>query len=52
MDEVHLNEVTNGRYGDEGYIYNVHYPVNPEKFNGRSHDWIATLRKQRDMGEY
>jgi flavin reductase (DIM6/NTAB) family NADH-FMN oxidoreductase RutF len=51
-DELHLNEFTKGRYGDEGYLYNVHYPVNPENFNGKSHDWIATIKKQRDMGEY
>lgn len=51
-DEVHLDELVQGRYGEEGYLYNVHYPVNPENFNGKSHDWIATIKKYRDMGEY
>ena len=51
-DESHLDEFTKGRYGEEGYLFNVHYPVNPEDFTGKSHDWIATLKKQRDMGEY
>lgn len=51
-DEVNLDETIQGRYGDKGYLYNVHYPINPENYDGKSHDWIATLRKQKDMGEY
>lgn len=51
-EEDHLDEMIQGRYGDKGYLYNVHNPVNPEKFTGKSHDWIATLHKLRDMGEY
>lgn len=51
-DEIHLDEINQGRYGEKGYLYNVHYPINPEKFNGKSHDWIASLKKIRDMGEY
>lgn len=50
--EEHLDEMAQGRYGDKGYLYNVHYPINPETFTGKSHDWIATLHKFRDMGEY
>lgn len=49
---MHLDEITQGRYGDKGYLYNVHYPINPENFEGKSHDWIASLKKLRDMGEY
>lgn len=52
IDEKYLNEAGQGRYGEGGYIYNVHYPVNPENFNGKSHDYIAILQKFRDMGEY
>ncbi|MGB8453623.1 MAG: flavin reductase family protein [Anaerocolumna sp.] len=51
-DDVHLDELIQGRYGEKGYLYNVHYPVNPENFEGKSHDWIATLKKYKDMGEY
>ena len=51
-DENALDEKLQGRYGDSGYLYNVHYPINPENFNGKSHDWIATLNKKKDMGEY
>ena len=52
MDEAHLDEAKKGRYGESGYLYNIHYPVNPETFNGKSHDYIAVLQKLRDMGEY
>jgi len=47
-----LDEAAQGRYGASGYIYNVHYPVNPENFSGKSHDYIAILQKFHDMGEY
>lgn len=52
MDEAHLDEAVQGRYGEGGYLYNIHYPVNPETFTGTAHDSIAVLRKIRDMGEY
>ncbi len=52
IDEAHLDESTLGRYGESGYLYNVHYPVNPETFNGKAHDYVAVLQKLRDMGEY
>jgi len=51
-DAEHLDESGQGRYGDGGYLYNVHYPVDPDSFGGSSHDWIAVLKKHRDMGEY
>ena len=51
-DGRHLDESGIGRYGDTGYLYNVHYPVDPDHFSGSSHDWIAVLQKFRDMGEY
>lgn len=52
VDADYLDEGTKGRYGDTGYLYNIHYPVNPEKFNGKSNDFLAVLKKLRDMGEY
>lgn len=52
IDEAYLNEATQGRYGENGYLYNIHYPVNPETFTGSSHDYIGILQKLRDMGEY
>ncbi|HPF87232.1 MAG TPA: flavin reductase [Candidatus Limiplasma sp.] len=52
MDEAYLDEAAQGRYGESGYLYNVHYPVNPETYAGKAHDYIAVLQKLRDMGEY
>ncbi|BCJ94454.1 hypothetical protein acsn021_20230 [Anaerocolumna cellulosilytica] len=52
VDEVHLDEIIQGRYGEMGYLYNIHYPINPENFAGKSHDWIGILKKSKDMGEY
>ena len=52
IDEKYLDETSHGRYGENGYLYNIHYPINPENFNGKSHDWIATLNKFKDIGEY
>lgn len=52
MDEARLDEASLGRYGETGYLYNVHYPVNPETYAGKANDYIAVLRKHRDMGEY
>jgi len=52
MEEAHLEETALGRYGESGYLYNVHYPVNPESYHGKAHDYLAVLRKIRDMGEY
>lgn len=51
-DEGRLDEAAQGRYGPDGYLYNVHYPVDPETYAGKSHDWLAVLQKYRDMGEY
>ena len=52
IDEKHLDETVQGRYGESGYLYNVHYPVNPETFKGTASDYIAILQKYRNMGEY
>jgi len=52
IDEDYLDESKQGRYGESGYLYNVHHPVNPETFAGKARDYIAVLKKIRDMGEY
>ena len=51
MDEVHLDEAVQGRYGETGYLYNIHNPVNPETHKGKSRNYIAVLQKLRDMGD-
>ena len=30
MDEAHYNESFKGRYGETGYLYNIHSPIDPE----------------------
>lgn len=52
MDEDHLDESKLGRYGETGYLYNVHHPLSPETYGGRAHDYLAVLNKIRDTGEY
>lgn len=52
MDKVYLEESAQGRYGESGYLYNIHYPVNPGTYNGKAHDYVTILNKLRDMGEY
>ena len=52
IEEVHLNEATQGRYGKTDYLYNIHYPVNPEAYAGKAHDYLVVLEKVRDMGKY
>ena len=52
IDEAHLDENILGRTGDTGILYNIHHPINPEKFEGTAHDWIGVLKKYRDVGEY
>jgi len=52
MEGSHLDEGQLGRYGESGYLYNIHYPIDPDTFKGKSHDSIAVLHKLHDMGEY
>ena len=52
MEEAYLDESVQGRYGDSGYIYNLHYPINPENYNGKSRDSIAVLKKIKEGTEY
>jgi len=49
IEEVHLNEATQGRYGKTDYLYNIHYPV---AYAGKAHDYLVVLEKVRDMGKY
>lgn len=44
MDDEHLDEEKNGRFGDTGYVYNVRRVVNPEKIDNRE-SGIAVLKR-------
>ncbi len=52
MDETHLDAATPARFGEKGYLYNVHYPVNPETYVGASRDSIAVLNILREGDAY
>ncbi len=44
MEEAFMDENKQGRYGDTGYLYNVHSPTNP--LTGEvSETYVATLKK-------
>lgn len=44
MDEDYYNEQKKGRYGDTGYLYNIHSPRNP--VNGdKENTYVGTLKK-------
>ena len=43
IDSALFQEHT-GRYSDQGYLYNVHYPINPETGKG-GYDCLATLNE-------
>lgn len=43
MDEAHYNSEKYGRYGETGYLYNVHSPLNPE--TGKREDTTVAVLK-------
>ncbi len=49
IDEEHLEETEKGRYGETGYLYHIQSPINPEKFEGKSEDWMGILIKHRKI---
>jgi flavin reductase (DIM6/NTAB) family NADH-FMN oxidoreductase RutF len=52
IDEAHMDAATHARYGEKGYLYNVHYPVNPETYAGTSRDSLAVLNILREGNSY
>lgn len=48
IDEEHLDN----RIGENGIIYNIHHPINPEKYNGKAHDYVGIIKPIIDAGEY
>ena len=51
MHTDYFDEKFKGRYGESGYIYNIHHPVNPETGEGEN-DSIAILKKLSDTYSY
>ena len=48
IDESRLADKT----GDQGLLYNIHYPMNPEHVGKTGHDYAAVLTKKIDVAEY
>ena len=48
IDEDHLADKT----GDNGIMYNIHYPLDPEHIGKTAHDYAGVLQKKIDVGEY
>ena len=48
IDEAYLAD----KMGEDGLLYNIHYPMNPEKVGKTGHDYAAVLQKKIDVGEY
>ena len=48
IDEAHLDN----RVEEKGIIYNIHHPINPEKFSGKAHDYVGIIKPILDVGEY
>lgn len=48
LEESHLNS----RIEENGVIYNIHHPINPETFSVKAHDYVGIVKPVIDMGEY
>lgn len=48
LDEAHLDN----RVEENGIIYNIHHPINPETFTGKAHDYVGIVKPIIDIGEY
>lgn len=44
MDEKHFDEKASGRYGENGYLYNIHSPRNPET-RDVSETYVGVIKK-------
>ena len=48
IDEDHITD----RTGENGFLYNIHYQMDPEKVTKTGHDYAAVLKKKIDVMEY
>ena len=48
IDETYLAD----RTGDQGVLFNIHHPQNPELTEKTGHDYAGIIQKKIDMGEY
>jgi len=52
VDEKNLDENGIGRYGESGFILNLHHPIDPQTFTGKARDYVGVVHKLFDTGEY
>jgi flavin reductase (DIM6/NTAB) family NADH-FMN oxidoreductase RutF len=48
IDKEHLDN----RVEENGILYNIHHPINPEKYSGKAHDYVGIVKPIIDAGEY
>ncbi len=48
IDKNHLDN----RIEENGILYNIHHPINPEKYSGKAHDYVGIVKPIIDTGEY
>lgn len=48
IEEAYLADKT----GEDGLLYNIHYPLDPEHIGKTAHDYAGVLKKKIDVGEY
>ena len=48
IEESYLTDKTD----ENGLLYNIHYPLNPENMGKTAHDYAGILKKKIDVGEY
>ena len=52
IDGRHIDENDLGRTGETGILYNIHHPIDPERFSGTAHDYVGVVKKIRDYAAY
>lgn len=48
IDEENLSDKT----GENGLLYNIHYPLNPEAAEKTARDYVGVIQKKIESGEY
>lgn len=51
FDEEHYNDKKLGRYGENGYLYNIHLPLNPESFEETETGYGILNYTDKDLSE-
>ena len=52
MDTIRHNDFDADKTGDNGLLYNLHYPMNPEHVEKTGYDYAGVIVKKIDVAEY